>query len=100
MSFEYRKRPEWSNAYYRADIRYPTQQRLRLLFPLPPLGRGSWNRIYWRTEIMELKETEKKCFELLMKWGGDRVVEETTLMEELQADVETCKRLGGKKKEM
>lgn len=23
---------------------------------------------------MELKETEKKCLELLMKWGGDRVV--------------------------
>ncbi|TET96359.1 MAG: hypothetical protein E3J30_12015 [Anaerolineales bacterium] len=49
---------------------------------------------------MELKETEKKCLELLMKWGGDRVVAYTKLMEELQADVETCKGLIGKMKEI
>jgi len=49
---------------------------------------------------MELNEAEKKCFELLMKWRGRRVVAYTELMEELRAEVDTCKALVGKMKEI
>ena len=49
---------------------------------------------------MELSESEKKCFELLMKWGGHRVVGYAKLMEELDFDVDKCKALVGKMKEI
>ena len=52
---------------------------------------------------MELSESEKKCFELLVKWYKHKpviVVGYTKLMEELGVDVETCKALVGKMSEI
>lgn len=52
---------------------------------------------------MELSESERKCFELLLKWHKEKsvvFVGYTKLMEELRADVETCKALVGKMKEI
>ena len=61
---------------------------------------------------MELSESERKCFELLVKWYKEKpgvvvgntklgvVVGYTKLMEELRANVETCKALIGKMKEI
>jgi hypothetical protein len=52
---------------------------------------------------MELSESERKCFELLVKWYKEKpgvFVGYTKLMEELRADVETCKALVGKMREI
>ena len=52
---------------------------------------------------MELSESEKKCFELLVKWYKKKpgvVVGYTKLMEELGVDVDTCKALVGKMREI
>jgi hypothetical protein len=52
---------------------------------------------------MELSKSERQCFELLVKWYKEKpgvVVGYTKLMEELRADVETCKALVGKMKEI
>jgi len=49
---------------------------------------------------MELKEIERKCFELLVKRGGGRVMAYTKLREELNADIDTCKALIGKMREI
>ncbi len=54
---------------------------------------------------MELSESERKCFELLVKWYNEKqkrrvFVRYVKLMEELCADVETCKAIVGKMKEI
>jgi hypothetical protein len=54
---------------------------------------------------MELSESERKCFELLVKWYKEKqkrgvFVGYVKLMKELRADVETCKVLIDKMKEI
>ena len=52
---------------------------------------------------MELSESESKCFELLVKRYKEKLgvsVGYTKLMEELHADLDTCKALVGKMKEI
>ena len=52
---------------------------------------------------MELSESEKKCLELLVKRYKEKrgvIVGYTELMEELRADIDTCKALIGKMKEI
>jgi len=52
---------------------------------------------------MELSESEKKCFELLVKWYKQKpgvVAGYMKLMEELGVDIDTCKALVGKMREI
>jgi len=52
---------------------------------------------------MELSKSERKCFELLVKRYKEKpgvVVGYTKLMEELRADIDMCKALVGKMKEI